>query len=273
VQVRPDDGGLPQSGDEVVVDVVDLDRRQPQALDALDRAGGADQLRQPHRAVAEEAEVDSCEDDLAVALADPPSDLGQHGVGAAAPRRAAHERDHAERAGERAAVLDLHERAHAVEPRGRLDAADRADVAGDRLHRLLDLAGDDGHVRREPRECGVGEPRAAAGHEDASVRARRTRGGLARLGEALVGDAARVDDGDVAVPFDLAMAVAHEPLAQRVRVRLRHLAAEEADREARHRARKANDAGARPPPSPRPRCGARGGSRRAAARPRSGNRT
>ena len=43
VQVRPDDGRLAQRRDELVVDVVDLDRREAQALDALDRAGGANQ--------------------------------------------------------------------------------------------------------------------------------------------------------------------------------------------------------------------------------------
>ena len=87
-----------------------------------------------------------------MALRDAPADLAEHRVGAAAARGAADERDHAERARERAAVLDLHERAHAVEPRVGLHAADRADVAGDRLDRLLDLARDDGDVRGQPGE-------------------------------------------------------------------------------------------------------------------------
>ena len=152
----------------------------------------------PGGAVAEAAEVDAGEDDLAVALRDAPADLAEHGVGAAAARRAAHERDHAERARERAAVLDLDEGADAVEPRVGLDAADRADVAGDGLDRLLDLAGDDGDVRGQPGERSLGEPGAAAGHVDARMRARGARGGLARLREALVRDAAGVDDGDVA---------------------------------------------------------------------------
>ena len=86
-----------------------------------------------------------------MALRDPRPDLAEHGVGAAAARGAADERDHAERARERAAVLDLHERAHAVEPRVGLHATDRADVAGDCLDRLLDLTADDGDVRRAAR--------------------------------------------------------------------------------------------------------------------------
>ena len=71
VQVRPDDRRLAQRGDELVVDVVDLDRGEPQPLDAVDRTGGADQPRErkPGRAVAEAAEVDAGEDDLAVTLA------------------------------------------------------------------------------------------------------------------------------------------------------------------------------------------------------------
>ena len=60
--------------------------------------------------------------------------------------------------------------------------------------------------------------------------------GLPRLRETLVRDAARVDDGDVARRRDLAVAVAEQPLAQRLGVGLRDLAAEKADGEARHRA-------------------------------------
>ena len=92
-------------------------------------------------AVAEATEVDAGEDDLAVPLRDAPADLAEHRVGAAAPGGAADERNHAERARERAAVLDLDECPHPVEPRVRLHAADRAHVAGDRLDGLLDLAG------------------------------------------------------------------------------------------------------------------------------------
>ena len=86
------------------------------------------------------------EHDLAVTLRDAPPDLVEHRVGDAAARRAADERDHAERARERAAVLDLDEGADAVEPVVRLDAADRTDVAGDGLGDLLAAPGDDDDV-------------------------------------------------------------------------------------------------------------------------------
>ncbi len=234
MQVRPDVRRLAQRRDELVVDVVDLDRRQAQALDPVDRAGCPDQPRErvAGLAVAEAAEVDAGEDDLAMALRDAGPDLAEDVVGAAAARRAAHERDDAEVARERAAVLDLDERADAIEPRVRPDTADRADVAGDLLDRLLDLPADDGHVRRQPRERGLREPGAAARHEDAVVRACRTRGGLPRLRERLVRDAAGVDDGDLACALDVA--VAEQPLAHRLRVGVGDLAAEEGDREPRH---------------------------------------
>ena len=160
---------LAQRGDELVAHVVDLDRAEPQAVEPGRRAGLAHEPRQVVAgvAVAEAAEVDPGEDDLAVALLDAAADLAEHRVGAPAARRAAHERDHAEVAGERAAVLDLHERANAVEPRVGLDAADRADVAGDERRRLLGAPRDDGDVRRQARERVPREVRGAAGHVDA----------------------------------------------------------------------------------------------------------
>src|SRR5581483_12445034 len=91
-------------------------------------------------AVAVAAEVDPGEDDLAVSLLGAAAHLGEHGRRAPAPARPAHERDHAEVAREAAAVLHLDERANAIEPRVRLNATDRADVAGDRLRRLLAAA-------------------------------------------------------------------------------------------------------------------------------------
>ena len=275
MQVRPDHRRLSQRGHELVVDVVDLDRREAQPLDALDRAGRSDQAGELHAggAVAEAAEVDAGEDDLAVALRHPLPDLAEHGLGAARASRAPHERDHAERARERAAVLDLHEGANAVELRIGLDAADRADVAGDGLDRLLDLARNDRDVRGKPGEGGLGEPGPAAGHVHARMRASRSRGGLARLREALVRDAARVHDGNVAASLHLAVAVAEQPLAQRLRVGLRDLAAEETDGEARHRAAKSTDARADRPPSHRPGRAARSCSPRGAGRRRRGSRT
>ena len=275
VQVRAYDRRLAERGDELVVDVVDLDRGEPEPLDALDRARSTDQRRErvAGGTVAKAAEVDACEDDLAMTLCDALADLAEHRVGAAAPRGAADERDHAERARERAAVLDLDEGPHAVEPRVRLHAADRAHVTGDGLDRLLDLTRNDGDVRGQPGERGVREAGAAAGHVDASVRACRARGGLTRLREAFVRDAAGVDEGDVPARLDLAMPVADEPLAQRLRVGLGDLAAEEPDGEARHAAEKANDGRGGPQPSRRPGRAARRGSRRAPGRPKRGSRT
>ena len=126
--------------------------------------------------------------------------------------------------------------ARTVEPRVRLHAGDRADVAGDRLDRLLDLAGDDGDV--------VGSPAKAVSESGRRSRSRRrgracgARGALPGLREPFVRDAAGVDHRDVAAALDLAVAVADEPLAQRLGVSLRDLAAEETNGEARHRARK-----------------------------------
>ena len=150
VQVPADGRRLAQRGDELVVDVVDLDRGEAQPLEPRRRARLAHEARQAvaGRAVAVAAEVDPGEHDLAVALLDAAPDLGEHGVGAAAARGAAHERDHAEGAREAAAVLHLDERAHAVEPRVGLDAADRADVARDERGRLLAAARDDHDVLR-----------------------------------------------------------------------------------------------------------------------------
>ena len=150
VQVLRSGRRLAQRGDERVVHVVDLDRAEPQPLETRRGADLAHEARQVVAgvAVAEAAEVDPREDDLAVALLDAAAHLAQHRVRAAAARRAANERDHAEVARERAAVLDLHERAHAVEPRVGLHAADRADVACDERGRLLGALRDDRDVRR-----------------------------------------------------------------------------------------------------------------------------
>ena len=70
VQVPADGRRLAQRGDELVVDVVDLDRAEPQPLEPGRRARLADEPRQVVAgvAVAEAAEVDPGEDDLAVAL-------------------------------------------------------------------------------------------------------------------------------------------------------------------------------------------------------------
>ena len=155
-------------------------------------------------------------------------------IGGTAARGAAHERDHAERAGEAAAVLHLHERADAVEARVRLDAADRADVARDEARRLLAPSRHDDDVVRKPGERVGGEVRSAPGDVDAPVRARRASRLLARLRHGLVRDAAGVDHRDVGAVVALRMPVGEQPLAHVVRVDVRDLAAEKADGEARH---------------------------------------
>ena len=75
-----------------------------------------------------------------------PPDLVEDGARRAATRGAADERDDAERARERAAVLDPDEGAHAVEPVIGLDAADRADIGRDGLGELLAAARDHADV-------------------------------------------------------------------------------------------------------------------------------
>ena len=265
---------LAQRRDQRIVDVVDLDRREPQALEARRRARRADEPRQVVAgvAVAVAAEVDPREDDLTVALRDAARDLAQHGVGAAAARRAAHERDDAEVARERAAVLHLHERAHAVEPRVRLDAADRADVAGDEGGRLLAALRDDDDVLGQSGERVAREVRAAARHVDAAVRARCARGFLARLRDGLVRHAAGVDDRDVGAASGstcpsassrsrTSCASTCETLQPRKRTEKLAIGAD------------AKRVRAGPQPSRRARAGRRGASPRHAARPGRGSRT
>ena len=199
VQMPADGRGLAQRRRERVVDVVDLDRAQAQAHETRRAAGGAHEPGQVEagRAIAEAAEVDPRQHDLTVPLRDAAPDLAEDGVGAAAARTAAHERDDAEVARERTAVLDLDERAHAIEASVRLDAADRADVAGDEVGGLLAPPRDHGHVLRQACEGVACEIRRAARDVDAPMCARRPRGRLAALGNCLVGDAAAVDHRDV----------------------------------------------------------------------------
>ncbi len=118
-------------------------------------------------------------------------------VGRAAAGGAAHERDDAERAGEGAAVLDPDEGAHPLESVVSLHAADRPHVGSDGFGDLLAAPGDDADVVGHPRECVLGEVGGAPRHVDVRVRAGGLRRRLARLRDGLVGDAARVDHGDV----------------------------------------------------------------------------
>ena len=84
-------------------------------------------------------------------LADPAADLAQHGRALRlleAPAPAGSRR----RAREAAAVLDLDEGPHAVEPDVRPDAADRSDVAGHERRRALAREPDDLDVPEQTRE-------------------------------------------------------------------------------------------------------------------------
>ena len=139
VEMARHDRRLAHRPDQVGRDVVDLDRREPKPLEPVDRARRPDQpgQRQPRAPVAEAAEVDAREHDLTMSLPDTPADLGEHRLGRAAARGAADERDHAERAGERAAVLDPDEGADTLEAVVGLDAADRADLGRDGVGDLL----------------------------------------------------------------------------------------------------------------------------------------
>ena len=216
--------------------MVDLDRGETEPLEP---GSGARLPNEPRQAVAGgavavAAEVDPGEHDLAVALVDAATDLAEDGLGGPAARCAAHERDHAEAARERAAVLHLDERANAVEAGIRLHAADRADVARDELRRLLAPARNHDDVVGQTGERVHGEVRAAAGHVHALVSACRASRLLARLRHGFVRDAAGVDDGHVRAAVALLVAVGEQPLAHRVRVDVRDLAAEKADGEARH---------------------------------------
>ena len=139
VQVRTRHRRLAERGYELVGQVVDLDRREPESLDAGDPAGLTEEEREPvaRLAVAEAAEIHAREDDLAVALPDPATNLGEHGLRSPAACPTTHERDHTEGAREGAAVLDLDERARPFQPWAGLHAPDRAHVTGDRLRCLL----------------------------------------------------------------------------------------------------------------------------------------
>src|SRR6266576_4243995 len=218
--------------------MVDLDRRQAQPLEAGNGAHLAHESRQgvAGRAVSVAAEVDPREDNLLVTVRDAPPNFIEHRGHGAATRSTTDKRNHAEVAGEAAAVLDLHERAHAVETGTCLNAPDRAHVSGHEGRCLLARPGNHGHVGWQAREGVAGEIRSAAGHVNATVRACRARGRLARLSDGLVRDAARVDDRDVGTTVHalFEMTVRQQALADFLRVRVRDLAAEKTDRERRH---------------------------------------
>src|SRR5215213_1334727 len=238
MEVARDVRRLAQRGHELAIDVVDLDRGQAQASEARCLGGRAHKPgeRVARIPVTKAAEVDARENDLGVTLVDAPPDLAQHGVGCAAARAAADERDHAEVAREAAAVLDLHERPNALEPRVVVDAAERADVRGDRGRRVLAAAAHDYDVVRQAVEGAAAEVRGAAGHVHPTMRAGGAGGRLARLRQRLVRHTTCVDDSNVAVGA-LRVAVGEQPRTDVLRVEMRHLAAEKAHVEARHSAR------------------------------------
>jgi hypothetical protein len=227
---------LAERGLERVVDVIDLDRRKPEAREPRYLPHLTHETCQcvPSLAVPVATEVDAGQHDFAMPLFDPPAHLGQDRSGAAAPAPAAHQRNDAEVAREAAAILDLDERAHTIEPRVVVDAADRADVARDEVRGVLAPATYDGDVVGEPDERVANQVRRAARHVHALVCARGPSSLLARLRHGFVRDAASVDDGDVRVALTLCVAVRDEPLPELLRVGVRDLAPEEANGERRH---------------------------------------
>src|SRR2546430_4560985 len=164
VKVPADVRCFTQRRNELGVDMVDLDRREAEPLEPRPGADLAHQSRQriTGRAGPVAPEVDAREDNLPVSVRDAPPHLVEHRGRGPTARRTADERDHAEVAREAAAVLDLHERAHAVEPGIGLNAADRTHVPGYEGRRLLTRPGDDGHVGRQTRKGLAGEIRRAA---------------------------------------------------------------------------------------------------------------
>jgi hypothetical protein len=206
--------------------VVHLDGREPEPSEARRRAGVADE---PRKVVAcgpvpVATEVDPREDDLSVTLGDPAADLGEHGLRRPAARGTADLRDHAEGAGEAAPVLDLDESPDAVEPEARLDATNRAYVAGDGIRRPLARERNDRDVGGKTVE-GAAEVRRASCHVDAAGSRREAPGCLPRFLDRLVRHAACAEHGHVRRAASLAVAVGEQALAELLRVRVRDLAA------------------------------------------------
>jgi hypothetical protein len=221
----------------MITEVVDLDRREPETRETRDRAGLPHEAREvvPGGAVAEAAEVDAGQDDLAVALLDPAADLSQDRGCRSAAGRTSDVGDHAERTAEATAVLNLHERTHAVETDADVRTAESADVGRNEARSVLAPHRDDSHV---PGQAGEGPPReirAAAGHVHPLRPPRRAPRCLSRLRNRLVRDAARADDRHVGLSCDFDMTVGKQTLTYLLHVHLRDLAAEEIDGEGRHR--------------------------------------
>ena len=157
---RPTVGVSRSAATSLSLDVVHLDRREAEPRQARRGARLAHEPRQvvAGLAIPVAAEVDAGEHDLAMTLVE----RGARSLAAPPSARRLREaprttRDHAERAREAAAVLHLDEGADAIEPRFRLDARDRADVACDGRRRLLArLAGRRRRCPRGPRRRPAG---------------------------------------------------------------------------------------------------------------------
>ena len=177
----------------------------------------------------------------------------------------AHERDHTERARERAAVLDLHECACPLEASVGLHAPDRTHRSRDGLGNVLARARHDGDVGRGDVERSF-EVGGAPGDVYVLMRAGCTRDRLSGLRDGLVRHAARVDNRNFGI-VDLGMTVGQQALAHRLRVGVGDLAAEEPHGEGGHGLSSLERAlaarrkrrlpshrahGVRPVPSPRP---------------------
>src|SRR5207247_8749281 len=140
-----------------------------------------------------------------------------HRVCGAAARGASDLRDDAERAREAAPVLDLHERAHAIEPDVGLHTAKRAGRLGNVIARTFARERDDLDVRGHAVEALL-EVRRAAGHIYAGRPASCPAHCLPGLAHRFVRDAARIDDGDVDVSACLDVPTGGEALADLLRV-------------------------------------------------------
>ena len=244
MQMRGDGRRLAHRRNEILAQVVDLDRGEAETCETRRPTGGSDELGEVETRfpIAIAAEIDPGQDDFTVSLLDPALNLGEHRARRAATGSSAHLRDDAEPAREAAAVLNLDESPYPVEPDARPDAADGSDVASDELRRPLTCHRNNRHVRGEPVE-GSREPRAAARHVDAGRPPGSAPRRLARLPHGFVSHTAGVDHSDVDGFLRLQVALRREALAQLLRIGVRHLAAEEIDAETRHDARMLADLG------------------------------
>ena len=205
MQVSRHGGCVAHGVDEVSRHVIDLDRRESETLESLDRAGRPDQLgkRESGGTIPKASEVDAGEHDLTGGPGQPDGRSREHGVCRPAPRAAPDERGCTERTGERAAVLDLHEGAHPFDPVIVLNAPDRADVNGDGVGEFLAPSRNDLDVPRQSGEGVAREIRRTPCHVDAACLRSCLRRSLPRFRHCLVRHAARVDDCHVCVGVHL----------------------------------------------------------------------